>query len=304
MGYRRADLTPDAVARQIQDLMSESYVAPHYLGLFQEVFNAQYQIERKLRAKNLYPPIDKRETDKRREQGLPIIDPDKLQFGEKELSDLLQEICSVLSRYNVNGSSVASRLLDAKGSGELSLCELARKAMLDNREYMRWVSEKMGENEEEIIFVAKALAVPFLRVCAKRLNRKTDLTLIQTNICPICGGKPIMAKLREGDGKRILECSLCNTQWGVERLRCPFCGNEDQNTLGFFFIEEQSAYRVDKCDKCKRYIKTVDERKKAEDKLKALPIEDVATLYLDILAEKEGYQSIKNHWGEEGKLNG
>jgi FdhE protein len=103
-----------------------------------------------------------------------------------------------------------------------------------------------------------------------------------------------MAKLRREDGKRILECSLCNTQWVFKRLRCPFCGNEDADTLGFFFVEE-ATYRVDKCDKCKRYIKTVDERKKPEGGLRALLVEDVATLYLDMLAAKEGYQSIREH---------
>jgi len=37
----------------------------------------------------------------------------------------------------------------------------------------------------------------------------------------------------------------------------------------------------------------VDERKKPEGELKALPVEDVVTLYLDILAAKEGYWSIR-----------
>jgi hypothetical protein len=39
----------------------------------------------------------------------------------------------------------------------------------------------------------------------------------------------------------------------------------------------------------------VDERKKPECGLRALSVEDVATLYLDMLAAKEGYQSIREH---------
>jgi len=293
MGYGRAGLTPEDVDRQIRDLMLESYVAPAYLQLFQEIFNAQYQTEKKLEAKNLYPAVDKRGADKRREQGLPILDPDKLRFDENELGDLLQKLYSILLNYAADKSIVPNRLLEAKESGELSLCELVRAIMANNKEYLRCVSEKTGEGEEEIIFFARAIASPFLNACARDINQKIDMDLIQANNCPICGGKPAMAKLRQKDGKRVLECSFCNTQWEFKRLRCPFCGNEDHNTLGFFFLEEQSAYRIDKCDKCKRYIKTVDEQKKAEDKLKALTIEDVATLYLDILAQKEGYQSIK-----------
>ena len=109
-----------------------------------------------------------------------------------------------------------------------------------------------------------------------------------------------MAKLRGSDGKRMLGCSLCNTEWAFSRLKCFSCGNEDQDSLGFFFTQKEDAYRIDKCDKCRSYIKTVDERKKAEDKLRPLLVEDVATLYLDMLAEKEGYHSIKApSWKEE-----
>jgi FdhE protein len=292
MGHKKNGLTPEGVNRQIQDLMSESYIAPAYLQLFQEIFNVQYQTEIKLQAKNLYTSIDQREADKRREQGLPILDPAKLQFDEKELIDLLQKINQLLSKHDTAKNLAPSRLLEAEESGKLSLCEVVRGIMTDNKKYLRWVSEETVTDEEEIISFARAIASPFLRVCAGDINQRVDIDRSPANSCPVCGGTPMMAKLQQKDGKRVLECSLCNTQWRFKRLRCPFCGNEDQNTLGFFFSEEHSAYRVDKCDKCKHYIKTVDERQKTEDKLKALAIEDLATLYLDILAEKEGYESI------------
>lgn len=300
MGHKGLELTPKIVAEQIRGLMSERYVAPDYVQLFQEVFEAQHQTERKLWARDLYPTVSKEEADRRIGQELPIIDPSKLHFGEKELDDLLQEIGSVLAKHAAGGNSAAERLLQAKKSGEVRLTEFAQKALADDAEYFGRISEKMGVDKEEVVSLATALVAPFLRVCSRLLRRKVDSDLVQTKRCPICGGAPLMAKLREGDGKRILECSLCNNQWAFGRLGCPFCGNEDQDTLGFFFIGEEDAYRVHKCDKCKRYIKTVDERRKAEDKLRALPIEDVATLYLDLLAKKEGYQNIKESSWKEG----
>ena len=98
-----------------------------------------------------------------------------------------------------------------------------------------------------------------------------------------------MAKFRRDDGKRILECSLCATNWSFMRVKCPFCENNDKDSLRFFFVDEKSPYRVDVCDKCKRYIKTVDERKLPKNQEVVLVIEDIATSYLDILAEKEKY---------------
>lgn len=293
------ELTPGDVDGQIRALMSEKYVAPDYLRLFQEVFNVQYQAERKLSSEKLYPPISKEQADKRIGQGLPLIDPDRFRFGESELYELLQKIGSILAKYGAGGNSAAERLLEAQESGQVSLEELARKALADDVEYFRQVSGEIGEGKEEVLLLVTILVAPFVRACAISLRQGVNWDSMQAKRCPICGGAPLMAKLREGDGKRILECSLCNTQWAFKRLRCPFCGNEDQDGLGFFFTEKEGAYRLDKCDKCRRYIKTVDERRKAEGKLRALAVEDVATLYLDMLAEEEGYQSIKEpQWQE------
>ena len=300
MGHKRVELTPKEVDQQIEGLLPERYVARDYLRLFQGVFKAQYQTERKLRAKDLYPSISKKEAAERIRQGLPIIDPNKLQLGERELCDLLQRIGSILVAHDTGGNPAVKLLLEAEGSGDISLRELARQTIADDGEYLGQFSEKMGEDKEGVALLATVLVAPFLRVCARPLRRKVDLDSLPTRRCPICGGAPLMARLREGDGKRMLECSLCNTQWAFNRLRCPFCGNEDQSTLGFFFVEQEDVYRVDKCDRCKRYIKTVDERKKAEDKLRALPVEDVATLYLDMLAEKEGYRKMKEPLWKEG----
>jgi len=77
---------------------------------------------------------------------------------------------------------------------------------------------------------------------------------------------------------------------------CPFCGNEDHNTLRFFLVEEGSAsvkdsFRVDVCDKCKRYVKTLDERKQGNSEKSDLYMENLNTVYLDILAQKDGYKS-------------
>ncbi len=293
MGLKRVEFTPRDIDEQVRGLMSERHVAPDYLLLFQEVFEAQYQTETRLRAKGIYLLITKEEAGRRLAQGLPIIDSSKLQLDEGELADLLQRICAIIAKQAGGWNSAAGRLLEAINSGQLSLSGVAQKAIAYDGGYFKQVSEEMHEDEEVLAFIAKVLVAPFLRVCAASVRGELNLDLALTKRCPVCGGAPRMAKLQREDGKRMLECSLCDTQWAFERLRCPLCGNEDQDTLGFFFVEGDSACRVDKCDKCKRYIKTVDERKRAEDKARALAVEDVATLYLDMLAEKEGYQSIK-----------
>ena len=64
-----------------------------------------------------------------------------------------------------------------------------------------------------------------------------------------------------------------------------FCGNKDQGSLHCFHGEGDEAHRIDLCDKCHQYIKTIDFRKIEESD----PVlEDLATLHLDVLATQKG----------------
>jgi FdhE protein len=62
-------------------------------------------------------------------------------------------------------------------------------------------------------------------------------------------------------------------------------------SLKHFYYHEESPHRLYVCDKCKRYIKCVDERKMQLGQGTDLRVEDMATLYLDTLAREKGYVS-------------
>ncbi len=56
------------------------------------------------------------------------------------------------------------------------------------------------------------------------------------------------------------------------------------------------AYRIDLCDNCRQYIKTIDTRKLTHDP--NLYLEDMTTLHLDILATTQGYKRpAPTPWG-------
>ncbi len=300
MEQKENQLTPDDIRRQVKSLASKEYIASDYLQLFQEVFEAQFQTEEKLNVNDVCPPITREEIDRRIGQMLPVIEVNRIRLNEIELGELFEKISSALAKFGSGKTSAVGRFSEARKSGEISLKNLALTVIDD--ECLNRVSEKTGVGREETSFLAQTLVTPFLRACARSLKDKVNLDKVVTNRCPICGGTPLMARLRKEDGRRILECSLCATQWHYQRLKCLFCGNEDANTLGFFFVGEEVTYRVDKCDKCKGYIKTVDERKKPESELKSLVVEDVATLFLDILATREGYWSIRGKIATEPVL--
>jgi len=108
--------------------------------------------------------------------------------------------------------------------------------------------------------------------------------------CPFCGYMPDISKLVESkDNMRKLHCSLCEEEWEFPRLKCHACGNDEQDTLGFFEFEDNPDYRVYYCDKCKSYIKSIRIPKLKEEAGYDLAVEDVITGFLDSTMISKNY---------------
>ncbi|MGA7639407.1 MAG: formate dehydrogenase accessory protein FdhE [Candidatus Acidiferrales bacterium] len=110
--------------------------------------------------------------------------------------------------------------------------------------------------------------------------------------CPLCGGKPIVGVLRpEGDGaKKSLVCMLCAHEWAFRRIYCPACGEEREPQMAFYSAPEIAHVRVDVCDTCHTYLKSVDLTKMGL----AVPIVDeLATIPLDLWAREHGYEKLQ-----------
>jgi FdhE protein len=112
------------------------------------------------------------------------------------------------------------------------------------------------------------------------------------SLCPFCGSRPQVAVLRpEGDGaKRSLLCSLCATEWIFRRVLCPNCGEEDREKLPVFTAKEFEHVRVDACDTCHTYIKSIDLTKNG----RAVPmVDELATVSLNLWAQEKNYKKLR-----------
>jgi len=134
----------------------------------------------------------------------------------------------------------------------------------------------------------------FLQAYAEYLADHTvhDPLNATPSLCPVCGGEPLVGVLRpEGDGaKRSLICALCATEWNYRRIVCPACGEEDVHKLAVYTADEFKHVRVEACDTCRSYIKTVDLTKDG----RAVPdVDELATIPLNLWAVEHGY--VKSH---------
>jgi FdhE protein len=128
---------------------------------------------------------------------------------------------------------------------------------------------------------------PSLWALRDLVSEEVDRAQWGQGYCPICGSQPGMAYFSK-TGNRYLHCELCGEEWPYPRLQCPFCQNQDQETLGYFHGEQEEGLRVDYCKKCLRYVKTVDQR--VFEKATPMEIENLATIHLDLLAEENGFK--------------
>ena len=145
-----------------------------------------------------------------------------------------------------------------------------------------------GELSERAFF-ARALLQPY----AERLAASLPVPAYagDKSVCPLCDSRPQAAVLRpEGDGgKRYLLCSLCLTEWEFRRILCPACGEENHRQLPRYSAEEVDAVRVEGCDTCHFYLKSVD---MTVDGLAVPLVDEVATVPLDLWASEHGYKKI------------
>ena len=112
--------------------------------------------------------------------------------------------------------------------------------------------------------------------------------------CPRCAALPVAAVLREeGHGaRRFLLCALCLREWECLRIVCPFCGEQDFDKLPVYTAEQFAHVRIDACDRCHHYVKTVDLTK---DGLAVPCVDDLASVSLDLWAGERGYMRIKGN---------
>ena len=137
--------------------------------------------------------------------------------------------------------------------------------------------------------LSRALLQPFFEFQASQSD--TVVGVVQAD-CPFCGERPQVAVLRgEGEGgKRSLICSLCSTEWDFRRLLCPHCGEEAERQLPVYTAEQFAHVRIEACDTCRTYIKSVDLTKNG---LAVPVVEELATVALSVWAEEHEYTKLQ-----------
>jgi FdhE protein len=164
------------------------------------------------------------------------------------------------------------------------------QGLLDGTGVEEWAAQR-GVLAGMLDALAGLAIQPFMARHAAALAGVAPLGLWRQNACPICGSAPDVCRI-DPDNMRHLHCPTCDTQWEHHRLSCPTCSTDDVKKVSLLTLEELKPWRVEICDACGGYMKTLDQR---HGGLLARPkvdlfLEDARTLQLDLLAEEQGYR--------------
>ena len=242
-----------------QELREDTPSAEQLLGFYEGVMRVQAEIAADL------------------ERSPTTYQANKAFREQIELNIPLRHLPSLLEITNQRGTKVL-----AEAAREYSNPDFARKKLL---------AFLQSDGTAGLSGADHFFSLSLLQPTAEYLARDFSTDTATVSRCSICDSLPQSAVLRpEGDGaKRMLQCSLCLTEWAYRRVLCPWCGETDREKLPRYTPDECNYVRVEACDTCKHYLKSVDMTING----RAVPmVDEVAFAALDVWALDQGFKKI------------
>jgi len=277
----------DRIIQRIDAIEKKRPSHKEVLEFLKGIMTEQYKVKPRIKVEAI--DINEEMAKLKIREGVPLVDKKELKLDIDSATTLFEKLCMLVQKRNEKIASDIRKINKEVHAGELNLEELFNKVVAEDEEYLDTIAEKLKLNKGLLLFLAKNSINPVLEAYASQLKGYVQQKSWWRGYCPICGSKPIIGELRKKEGERFLLCSSCGFEWRFKRVICPFCSSEDHKKHRYFYIQKETrGYRVDVCEECRKYIKTIDTRELGEEVI--LPVEDLGTLHLDILAQKEGYE--------------
>lgn len=268
----------DNGAGKLTDWQHKQEVAPELIDFYRRLLIIQSTV----------PPREvssSQDMSRRLDQGQPLLQFDELNPDWSEVGAVFTQVVSLFGQYPQLFGQIPQ---DLSNVGLAQLREAAR-AWFEGTT----LPPTMLANSDSVAVLETILQEtvrPFLASYAKALLSHVNQERWRHGYCPVCGGNPDFAYLDKEPGARWLVCCRCDAEWLFQRLECPYCGNQDQNTLAYF-TDDEGRYRLYVCERCRQYLKAIDLRQ-AKDRA-IISLERIFTLGIDTQAQERGYSSAR-----------
>ncbi len=280
----------EKLKERIQQIKKKRPGYREILDFYQKVKEAQANVKSSLKIDPIH--LKKEWKELLSKEGFSLIQKEDFPLDIESSVKLFQTLCQIGREANPHMAEQARKIEEAIEKKRIDLKQFLKKGLKEQR--IEQVADELGLDKKFFPFLIQGSTKPSIEAGMEKLRSELDPEMWLKGYCPVCGSLPFLSLLKEDVGKRYLICSYCGYEWRIDRMFCPFCSNKEQESLHYLFAEGEEAYRIDLCEKCHQYIKTIDYRKLE----KSDPVlEDLATLHFDILASQKGYKRpVPNPW--------
>jgi FdhE protein len=236
--------------------------------------------------------VNRERRDAPGEAGLSLVAKEDFPVDIEASIKLFRTLCRLGSEANPHIAAEVEKINRALLDGTMNLKELVAEG--GSEHVIEQAAANAGLDALVLSFLVQSSIRPSIEAGSEQLQVKLEPETWRKGRCPVCGSLPALSLLKGEGGMRYSLCSYCSCEWKIDRLSCSICGNKEQGALQYFCGEGEEAHRIDLCDACHHYIKTIDYRSlEGSDP----SLEDLATLHLDVLAAQKGYRRVvPNPW--------
>jgi FdhE protein len=249
------------------------------------------------RAAEAHPfPLTNDQVNARLRAGIPLLHEQPAYVDVNFAAEAFSRLVNVLQqREDAELGARLEGVVAAATTHALDPQRLFGEAFVQHSDHLVEIAVQAGVDAELLTTLATQAAAPLLRAYAERLlpllqrldGGSPEGALWQQGYCPVCGGWPLLAELRGIELAQFLRCASCGSGWRSRRMFCPYCGNDDHQSLRVLTIQGEQRFRISVCERCKGYLKVGNAFDPPPGELLAL--DDVASLHLDVAAIERGY---------------
>jgi FdhE protein len=230
-------------------------------------------------------------------RGVPALAGEPIPLPVALLTPVLVRLCEELSAGGAAGAAdnIKASILETRlDAGSLLSASLSR-----DQAAIRVGAAHRGLAADLVWLVAELAVSPFAYALQRTLFSSAAigspgsgaapvaeaLAGWTRGFCPACGSWPALA---EAAGCRcVLRCSFCSFPWEKPPGACVYCGETGERFVAAAPDEACTNRRLEVCDACRSYMKTVDVAELSPFPL--LAIADLETMDLDLVAMERGY---------------
>jgi formate dehydrogenase maturation protein FdhE len=164
--------------------------------------------------------------------------------------------------------------------------ELAAQAQKfhDRQDWEQVLRSCWQQAHDKLDLLARMILAPYVQYLAERWRVEVGTLEGGSGSCPFCSRAPLLGV---DNGRRTLLCSLCSDEWTYPEGQCPGCHAKKIKLLKY---RPFPHVRVEACEACGHYLKTVDVRK---DPAAVPVVDEIASAELDKQAKEEGFTKFE-----------